>query len=547
MNGEKNNRKDEKIITFNIQNADNESWVNPVGEDVPDLEWVDLIEDDVLEEEKNISEEEISHAVESAKEMMKNFVENVFGEENLNKLLPVLEQVSVKIDKDPKIAEQCDGYFDGDVYLTETFCKINKNSSSMLSTIIHEYAHAFSRLISNGMLLSINPVVEEAFANLFAEMCFNFYIQNNQEISYLSKKQNTRLQQNGYIDFSYIKEGNFTRSILYALKCQGRDLRAIQEYFFGKKENFIHICTEVLGDNFYDNALGPLENVTITIGTNDSSQYLPQATKQLKETLDMHFQGVLGRECIDYCANRKLGNLYAVNMPILEQIYYDRQMQYEWTGKELDLENLNMEDLNKLYKRSNGVILELCQTNGYSNFVKKLISSWYNQCLGDLEKFDEILKITGGIPLEQLFLIIEDRGITSLNEILQLYSKYHIMYDKENYRKALEYLMQNSGLKDYEDILKFLQDASIESDAPTITDQTYLALSYMNLDEKQFKELILFYSKPPHLIFTSISPETLLNIRNIFSILANQDLDNIAPDAKERYCFVSYTTYNTYK
>jgi hypothetical protein len=57
----------------------------------------------------------------------------------------------------------------------------------------------------------------------------------------------------------------------------------------------------------------------------------------------------------------------------------------------------------------------------------------------------------------------------------------------------------------------------------------------MNLDEEQFKELILFYSKPPHVIFTSISPETLLNICNIFSILANQDLDNIPSDAKDRY------------
>lgn len=544
MNEEENNRKDKKIISSDTQNTDNESLIDLVVEDdVPELEWVDLIEDDV----QNISEDELSYAVESAKEMMRNFVENVFGEKNLNKILPVLEQVAVKIDKDPKIAEQCNGYFDGEVYLTETFCEINKNSISMLSTIMHEYAHAFSRLISNGMLLSINPVIEEAFADLFAEMCFNFYIQNNQEISYLSEEQNTQLQQNGYINSSYIKEGDFTRSILYALKCQGRDLIAIQEYFFGKKENFIDICTEVLGDNFYDNVLGPLENVTITIGTNNASKYLPQPTKQLKEILDMHFQGVLGSECIDYCANRKLGNLYAVNTPILKQIYCDRQMQYEWTGKELDLENLNIEDLNKLYKRSNGIILELCQTNGYSNFVKKLISSWYNQCEGNLEKFDEILKITGGIPLEQLFLIIEDRGITNLNDILQLYSKYHIMYDKENYRKALEYLMQNSGSKDYEDVLKFLQDASIESDAPTITDQTCLALSYMNLDEKQFKELILFYGKTPHIMFTSISPETLLNICNIFSILANQDLDNIPPDAKDRYCFVSYTTDNTYQ
>ena len=544
MNEEENNRKDKKIISSDTQNTDNESLIDLVVEDdVPELEWVDLIEDDV----QNISEDELSYAVESAKEMMRNFVENVFGEKNLNKILPVLEQVAVKIDKDPKIAEQCNGYFDGEVYLTETFCEINKNSISMLSTIMHEYAHAFSRLISNGMLLSINPVIEEAFADLFAEMCFNFYIQYNQEISYLSGEQNTQLQQNGYINSSYIKEGDFTRSILYALKCQGRDLIAIQEYFFGKKENFIDICTEVLGDNFYDNVLGPLENVTITIGTNNASKYLPQPTKQLKEILDMHFQGVLGSECIDYCANRKLGNLYAVNTPILKQIYCDRQMQYEWTGKELDLENLNIEDLNKLYKRSNGIILELCQTNGYSNFVKKLISSWYNQCEGNLEKFDEILKITGGIPLEQLFLIIEDRGITNLNDILQLYSKYHIMYDKENYRKALEYLMQNSGSKDYEDVLKFLQDASIESDAPTITDQTCLALSYMNLDEKQFKELILFYGKTPHIMFTSISPETLLNICNIFSILANQDLDNIPPDAKDRYCFVSYTTDNTYQ
>ena len=537
MNGEENNRNKENIIFSNTPEEDNESWVDfGVEDDGQELELVDAGDEHVLEE-KNISEEEISYAVESAKEMMKNFVGNVFGEETLNKVLPILEQVIVKIDKDPKIAEQCSGYFDGEsVYLTEQTCKNCKDTISLLSIIIHEYAHAFSALISNGMLTSIDAVTEEALANVFAEMCINFYIKNNQEISYLSKEQNIQLQQNGYpIDYSYAEEGNFTKSILYALKCQKMDLNAIREYFFGKKENYIDICTEILGDEFFDNVQEPLGNVINGLGQiNNTSQYLPQAMKKLRGTLDNHFQGAIGSECIDYGANRKLGNLYAVNTPILEQIYYDKKMQYEWTGKELDLENLNIEDLNELYSKSNGIILELCQTNGYSDFVKKLISSWYNQCDGDLEKFDEIIKITGGIPLEQLFHIIEDRGISSLNDILKLYSKYHIMCDKENYINALDYLMQNSGSKNNEDVLKFLQEASIESDAPTITDQTCLALSYMNLDEEQFKELILFYGKPPHIIFTNISPETLLNIRNIFSILANQDLDNIPPDAKDR-------------
>lgn len=542
MNEEENNRKDKKIISSDTQNADNESLIDLVVEDdVQELEWVDEVDDDVLEGEKNISEEEISYAVESAKEMMKNFVENVFGEETLNKVLPVLEQVTVKIDKDPKIAEQCGGYFDGEsVYLTEQTCKNCKDTISILSIIMHEYAHAFSRLISNGMLTSIDAVTEEALANVFAEMCINFYIKNNQEISYLSKEQNIQLQQNGYtIDYAYAEEGNFTRSILYALKCQKMDINAIREYLFGKKENYIDICTEILGDDFFDNVQGPLGNVRNGLGeVNNTSQYLPQATKQLKETLDMHFQGVLGKECIDYCSNRELGNLYAVNTPLLEQIYYDKQMQYEWTGKEIDLENLNIEDLNKLYKKSNGIILRLCQTNGYSNFVRKLISSWYNQCEEDLEKFDEILKITGGIPLEQLLIIIENRGITSLNDILQLYSKYHIMSDKESGINALDYLMQNSGSQDYEDVLKFLQDASIESDAPTITDETCLTLSYMNLEEEQFKELILFYGKS--------SPD-LLNICNVSTILASQDFDNMPTEAQERYCFVSYSTDNTYE
>ena len=237
MNGEENNRNKENIIFSNTPEEDNESWVDwGVQDDGQELEWVDGGDEDVLEE-KNISEEEIAYAVESAKEMMKNFVENVFGEETLNKVLPILEQVVVKIDKDPKIAEQCSGYFDGEsVYLTEQTCKNCKDTISLLSIIIHEYAHAFSALISNGMLTSIDAVTEEALANVFAEMCINFYIKNNQEISYLSKEQNIQLQQNGYpIDYSYAEEGNFTKSILYALKCQKMDLNAIREYFFCKK------------------------------------------------------------------------------------------------------------------------------------------------------------------------------------------------------------------------------------------------------------------------------------------------------------------------
>lgn len=64
-------------------------------------------------EDKDGLGEETSYAVKSAEEMIKNFVGNVFSEETLNKVLPILEKVIVKIDTDPKIAGQCAGYFDG--------------------------------------------------------------------------------------------------------------------------------------------------------------------------------------------------------------------------------------------------------------------------------------------------------------------------------------------------------------------------------------------------------------------------------------------------
>ena len=83
--------------------------------------------------------------------------------------------------------------------MTAKACKRDKDTISILALIMHEYAHSFSTLILNDM--QIDCVTEEALANVFAEMCINFYIKNNQEISYLSKKQNIQLQQNGYNKF----------------------------------------------------------------------------------------------------------------------------------------------------------------------------------------------------------------------------------------------------------------------------------------------------------------------------------------------------------
>ena len=107
------------------------------------------------------------------------------------------------------------------------------NNIDMIHVIIHEYAHAFSRLISKGY---VNAVVDEAFADMFAEMSINNYIQKGNKINYIPQNDNEILaKNNGYYEqTSYIKEGEFTRSIMYALKTKDRDLEALREYLFGE-------------------------------------------------------------------------------------------------------------------------------------------------------------------------------------------------------------------------------------------------------------------------------------------------------------------------
>lgn len=465
--------------------------------------------------EKDIENQNLDEAVSIAQKIMINLVKDKYGEETVEKIEEVFEKIKVNIDVDPKIAEQCDGYFDETaVYLTERFYDNNKNKIYLIQVIIHEYAHAFSRLISKG---EINAVIEEAFANLFSEMCINYYIQKEIQIPYISKEENDKLSENGYYEIdTYVEEGNFIKGIMYALEMEGKDIEGIGEYLFGTKKKFLEIGKAILEDKFEEIMEG-LKNVRNWLGVeNNTYQYLPKAQEDLIKILENYFQNNVGEECIDESDSRKNERLYSVKSSLLEKIYYERQMQYEWLGGKIDFENLTIEDIKKISQEADGKFYYLCKRFGYSDFIKNVISSWYNKTGGDLQQFDEILSITGGIPFEQLAIIIQDKNLTEdANTIVEMCSKYLKVVDKEICNSILEFLTQVTSKDVYEKTLKVVQTAAEITNKIFIFDDTISFLMELDMSNQQFQEVLKFFSN---------SEIKLENINNILEMIKGIDV-----------------------
>ena len=220
--------------------------------------------------------------------------------------------------------------------------------------------------------------MEEAIANLFAEICINYQLQNKGNISYISNEENENLKARGYIkNNSYVKEGDFLRSVLIPLKSKRRDLEAIKEYLFNSKNNFINICTDVLGKRFSE-ILENMQNVRISTGVNDSNNYLtPSVLEEMMYILcsSIDEKEVWQKENDDsFGANKE--NLYSTYSTIFEQTYFWDEIKPYLEGKAITID-----DIKKLRMKIGGRTRSLFSNNGVPNYMKKFVLLCYKQSL----------------------------------------------------------------------------------------------------------------------------------------------------------------------
>ncbi len=125
---------------------------------------------------------------------------------------------------------------------------INMSMDDIL-IVIHEYCHAFSEKFSVSSTklgnLHINTIFEEAIAVNFSEACINEWLKEHDLLS---------TNKNGVIERAsiYSDERNILNTILFALKDDFLRTNVMIEYILGDKQKFYSICSENLGQNFYD-------------------------------------------------------------------------------------------------------------------------------------------------------------------------------------------------------------------------------------------------------------------------------------------------------
>lgn len=464
-----------------------------------------------------------------AKKIMRKFVEEYFGKDELEKIDEIFNEVRVKLDKDKKTALQCGGYFDGEtVFVTQETVKNNKNTMTLIEVIIHEYAHAFSRLISKG---EVNCIVEEAFANLFAEMSINYYLQNGDIIANISEEEYKKLKEEGYYDtYSYKKEGEFLKNILRPLQISGYDKAAIKEYLFGNKEVFVSLCNHIFSG--FKTMLYAMQGVRIYSGENNTQQYFPWLEEMEENLLVDFFRNYKG-DILEDTNN----SLYNTNTSILRKIQMDKEV-----FKDVDFENLSIEDIDKIAKNYKEKLEETTSKEGYTPMLKKLISAWYDTTNGNIQEFDAILKITNKIPIEIIFRIMEDNNVEmNATNILEYFKKYNEIDSDARFKNDGEELLNKllecittEDRRTHREILEICNFVNIDTGEPSITPTNIEYFSEMDLHPEELKAIVEFFYKPgksEELVGKFIK---LIQDKGLFSL----KLNDLEEDQKiDMFCF----------
>ena len=209
--------------------------------------------------------DELKKLIESAIFLIEKTVENVFGKRALSKAEKILDSLNFEIDStgnpktskwrayaktDPNAKTKNSLYGKTTIYVVEKYFESNKNRFALLETVIHEIAHAFSRL---GTQMKETRLIEEPFANLFVEICINYAKNNNIDIPYIIKEDKDTIMEDRSVfecTDTYKSEGEFLKSLLFLLRKNKADIKVIKDYFFGTKTEYQNICEKHMGNDY---------------------------------------------------------------------------------------------------------------------------------------------------------------------------------------------------------------------------------------------------------------------------------------------------------
>ena len=410
-------------------------------------------------DEDLVTIDQLSNQIKEAQEIIRCFVKDFFGEEVLQKVEKIFDEYNFEIDydepEDDEPIRTCmyNDFNNKTIYLKETYCKKAMDDISIIGNIIHEYAHSFSRFLSKG---NVNDVVEEAFADLFSEICINYYKNKGKKITSVSKgiDNNEKYKQRT----SYKDHGIFLRSIIYALGDEEKDTEAIGYYLFKSKKSFVDICEEIFGYKIREVLIRDLEKVVIKYSVNgfkeNTNEYLPDATRKLRNILIEHFYKYMDEDDIKQPRKEEIRELYSIeDNSIIDSIVEENKIR-DKILKESGFSEFSEDNILQIFSKINlesicfklDIDLEqLCSEWGYSNFIKSVFRALYRSDKEKLLEFENLMRLTGGIPFEIFQEIISDKRITDIKDILYFLDYYQVLNDKESYSSILKLLNQKIG------------------------------------------------------------------------------------------------------
>ena len=113
------------------------------------------------------------------------------------------------------------------------------NPSKSIMFLLHEYGHILSRQNLKKDNYTPNPDIEEGMQDVFAELVTNYYLEKHGRIELNGRKVRMEYPCKSYS--SYNRENSWTRTMLYPLEKQGKDIEAVTEYQLGNKNRFLEL------------------------------------------------------------------------------------------------------------------------------------------------------------------------------------------------------------------------------------------------------------------------------------------------------------------
>lgn len=192
---------------------------------------------------KSLSKEvdpRIEEQVKLVQKMIEEFFEDKMGEklteEQREKLKIAFAKTSVNFDN---LEESVNGraYHLYDSVSIST--RHLNNPSKTILFLLHEYGHILSYQNFKKDNYTPNHDVEEGMQDLFSELVTNYYIEKHGRIDLNGRRIRMDYPCKSYS--SYDNENSWTRTMLYPLEKQGKDIDAITEYLLGDKNKFLEM------------------------------------------------------------------------------------------------------------------------------------------------------------------------------------------------------------------------------------------------------------------------------------------------------------------